>query len=217
MPRPLATAWAALQRIYGVGGQLQAPQDIEYGVPVQIVHDASVEAEYGASVILAEAFSLVTAGAGAPAFSTRTLDDIFTGAFGTRLAQLGRRQLNSEVYLLSITVEAAANLDSVAVGIRPPDTGRRARAATTTDVRMVFFANNADSEMVIVSGGATQLTYKDAGTGIFDGTHPASCKLPQSMDELLVRAEDNSGGALTATFKPIYAVMPLGAGHLPPG
>jgi len=36
-----------LRRIYGPAGQLQAPLDIEYGLPIQPVHDVSREAELG--------------------------------------------------------------------------------------------------------------------------------------------------------------------------
>lgn len=36
-----------LRRLYGPGGQLQAPLDIEYALPIQVVHDVSREAELG--------------------------------------------------------------------------------------------------------------------------------------------------------------------------
>lgn len=47
MPRILTDVLKVLRRLYGPGGQLQAPLDIEYGLPVQMVHDISRQAEFG--------------------------------------------------------------------------------------------------------------------------------------------------------------------------
>jgi len=45
MPRILNEVLGALRRIYGVPGQLQAPSDIEYAGPIQLIHDVSKQAE----------------------------------------------------------------------------------------------------------------------------------------------------------------------------
>jgi len=45
--RILTAPLKVLRALYGPPGQLQAPLDIEYGLPIQVVHDVSREAELG--------------------------------------------------------------------------------------------------------------------------------------------------------------------------
>ena len=214
--RPLKQAWASLRGIYGSPGQRQAPDDVEFDLPVQIVHDVSKEAEYATEVFLNLSHSLVTGGAGAQAFATVTLQEIIDGlgGIGGLLRSLNMGSTDKvEAWYHGVTVKnSGANFTNASVGIVPPNdpASRYIGVAGDADYHLVGFGNQVNAGVLPVTGATDPVIFRSPLSTEHSFRELGTVKLPERWVTISVASTDNAGGATTTTFAHILSFTPSG-------
>ncbi len=206
LAKPLATLGA----IYRFVGGLSANSRVDVRSPIVLVHDVSSEAERGASLMVNVTHSITTGGAGAKAFTTIEVADLFSGVLPSAAAQLaaiGRTPQNTDVYLMAleahITAVTAANVLNVVAGARPPDDARYVSTAGQTP-RFLYRAVTEIADSEVTAGG--QLALLGGGNG---AKHFVVAPLPMRVATLFFQTQDDAVGPITVTFDEVFAFVPI--------
>lgn len=211
--RPLRSVWTALQRIYGVAGQKSAPQDIEYDLAVQCVHDVARISELGASVMVTLTHSLASGGAG-QSFSSLTKSNLFgTALMQQLLIDAGRSINNTDMYLHSVGMRGdGTNLVAGVMGItRPNDPPLNSVASPGNSAYdLVAFGSSSFGNALPVSGAGNPLVFFQDSK-----RWPLSwlgwVDLPARFQNLVFGVQDDTVGAAVVTFQEVISFVPAGA------
>jgi len=199
MPRILTDALELLRRIYGVPGQLQSPQDIEYELPIQIIHEVGQDAARARGGYMVVASDMTHAGAD----TQRAIQDVEAEALARGLIPPGEVD-QYEFWILgaSVSSNTTAQPTSAIVGVTDPTT------VETAGGTFVVLSWGSGGTVPLISGGSFEAQVGHAET------------LPykwNGTDSLFVtRVVSVSGAATTVQFLVRYWIGLKGAAPPPP-
>lgn len=206
-----------LSSVFRLSGTRTSPESLDIERPITVVADVSRVAESLSQLVVSLSYTVTTGGAGAPAYSVVTREDVATtGGVESALRNLGLSQGNTDFWLIDFQAAVPVGISNFATSRAsiedPASTANRLLIGSAVNKqRFLGLGNVAAAPSFSGASQMQPIVYDDGTTGQdHPYRHLSSLKLPVRLSRLGTRTTDDGVGTTTVVYMPVFAFAPRG-------